>query len=794
MASPPHILELPSGTGVLYAVVCDDHKLACFQESANLVQQALQLHGEDANSAIGRQDGQLDEDAAWPADLINALRLVDKEAGALWRLFTVATVKLGSHSGLRAVGIGSNQNKLKRASNLALAFTVARTMPNTCAELQSLASAQADTTFNGSRTAALCVGKCPLGIPQWLQDVPSPQNSSVAEPLGDDRRIEAVARQCDGHLDVVLRRTPTGGVLRKIPNGTELVVLEMLDDSEHTRVQLVSEASISGWVKSTNLEFVDQGFGPSQAGAAKAKAATLGSFDKWLDDSPLDCAKQRLVDFRQRNPCLSPEMQGMLRELIKGHCSMASEWPDSNVAHVIEDLRTVLQTDSWKGDSWGRQWAVAWQKWGAEFTDPSYHFGRGDKAFQNYHWFFGCDPTTVKDLLPPSQNATTGYSASSGGVASPPPPRNSTQLAPPNSKHPPPSINKLASQNATSGYSAGSGGVAPPPPPPRKSTQLAPPSSSKSPPPGKSKPALPPPRAPPACAVPTSALLQGLAPKFAGSAPLAPSADSTSSTQSEQLCYATAQQSEHERDRLREGLNNNLECDGLTIATLTSADTIPLGTDLDPQNQYNNLWGANQTKNARGKLLVQYNLCCRVIDAENVGFSYAQDALGLKKGCNTFGAACVEGVKRAAEHFSKSGIEVIVVYRRKETEQLKLGDGVHLVHAERTDDVMVLRQAQTRNCPIVSRDGFAVWKADLRLSSHLRAWLSESQDIQVRFSWGAGGAFVPDFDLPRPVMRTRPGVMCRDCGQPQRDSVVGRWAHNQWYCDECWRKWMGQKR
>jgi hypothetical protein len=293
-------------------------------------------------------------------------------------------------------------------------------------------------------------------------------------------------------------------------------------------------------------------------------------------------------------------------------------------------------------------------------------------------------------------------------------------------------------------------------------------------------------------------LLQGLAPKFTGSALPTPSPESTNSTQSEELCYATPQQCEEDLSRLRERLNSKAECDALTIATLTSADTIPLGTDLDPQNQYNNLWGANQTKDPRGKLLVQYNLCCRVIDAENVGFSYAQNALGLEKGSSSFGAACVEGVRRAAEHFQNAGMKVIVVYRRKETEQLKFGDGVQLVFAERTDDVMVLKQGQLHNCPIVSRDGFAVWKADLRLSEELRAWLSESQHIQVRFSWGAGGSFVPDFDLPRPVMRTatqaRPGVVCSDCGQPQRDNVIGKWAHQQWYCDDCWRKWMSQQR
>ena len=58
----------------------------------------------------------------------------------------------------------------------------------------------------------------------------------------------------------------------------------------------------------------------------------------------------------------------------------------------------VLQCDSWKGDSWGKQWVLAWQKWGPEFTDPNYHFGKGSKADQNHHWYFGCDrdPSAIK--------------------------------------------------------------------------------------------------------------------------------------------------------------------------------------------------------------------------------------------------------------------------------------------------------------------------------------------------------------------------------------------------------------
>ena len=41
----------------------------------------------------------------------------------------------------------------------------------------------------------------------------------------------AVANQVEGHPDVVLRQTPAGEVLRLIPNGTELVVLDAPDES-----------------------------------------------------------------------------------------------------------------------------------------------------------------------------------------------------------------------------------------------------------------------------------------------------------------------------------------------------------------------------------------------------------------------------------------------------------------------------------------------------------------------------------------------------------------------------------
>ena len=60
--------------------------------------------------------------ACWPEDLIHDLRWIDAQASSPERLFTVATVKVGPHTGLRAVGIAANQKRLKSASNVTPTF------------------------------------------------------------------------------------------------------------------------------------------------------------------------------------------------------------------------------------------------------------------------------------------------------------------------------------------------------------------------------------------------------------------------------------------------------------------------------------------------------------------------------------------------------------------------------------------------------------------------------------------------------------------------------------------------
>lgn len=220
------------------------------------------------------------------------------------------------------------------------------------------------------------------------------------------------------------------------------------------------------------------------------------------------------------------------------------------------------------------------------------------------------------------------------------------------------------------------------------------------------------------------------------------------------------------------------------MCTLTSADTIPLGTDLDPAG-YCNLWAGSKVQDPNARRLVESNLGWRVIDAENVGYSHGKEVLRLDR---TYSG---EGVRLAVGYFRTRQCQVIVVTKREETRSLE-AEGVHIVMAERTDDVQVLKQAYNRNCPVVSRDGYADWKKDRRLDSRLREWLHESaQQLQVRFSWGAHGEFEPDFDLPTPVLQPRwdgsssvPCEWCKSSTASEWTSWKARWVRTCLACHE----------
>ena len=99
-----------------YAVVCDDPTLDVFQNSANFLQQVLGVESSDVDRAAGTP--------FWGSPVIGSAL---KDHGVLrQRIFTVATVSRGCFAGRRAVGVGTNQEKLRRAANLALVLSCAQ--------------------------------------------------------------------------------------------------------------------------------------------------------------------------------------------------------------------------------------------------------------------------------------------------------------------------------------------------------------------------------------------------------------------------------------------------------------------------------------------------------------------------------------------------------------------------------------------------------------------------------------------------------------------------------------------
>lgn len=200
---------------------------------------------------------------------------------------------------------------------------------------------------------------------------------------------------------------------------------------------------------------------------------------------------------------------------------------------------------------------------------------------------------------------------------------------------------------------------------------------------------------------------------------------------------------EPDREVLAAGLRKPRNDDNVTICTVASADSVPLNTDLDPQC-YRNLWGAKRVSDPVTRLLVQCNVGCRVIDAENVGFSYGKEVLGSSRWE-------IKGVCLAIEYFLRRQIRVRVVTPRLRCRGELEGPGAEVIIAENiggTDDVQVLKQARELNCPWVSRDRVRDWENDLRLEEGLRRWIQEFKALQVRWSWGSQGEFVTDFDLP----------------------------------------------
>mmetsp|Transcript_110408 Transcript_110408/g.285436 ORF Transcript_110408/g.285436 Transcript_110408/m.285436 type:complete len:685 (+) Transcript_110408:93-2147(+) len=449
---------------------------------------------------------------------------------------------------------------------------------------------------------------------------------------------------------------------------------------------------------------------------------------------PADEAKLRLVDFRRRAGPFSRAQEQFIKELLRAPSSGVLRDPSvcfgGQGAAFVADLCAVLEHDTWNGKPCGESWLHDYLHWRSPFcdleADVNFSFGKTEaKRRAHWRWYFGSAPFLA-------------------------------------------SLSSFAAAAVASGEAACAARAAPAD---AQGKALAVSARCQ-------------PRDP---ELPPSATLPGSSLKARSSAALW--LDGVPSLPENEPAPAVGMPLPlpEERDLVAERLRQSRSIDCLSIRTVGSADTIPLGTDLDPENGYCNLWAASKLADPNAKRLVQYDLGRRVIDAENVGYSYGREV----QGCKDYS---FEGVRRAILYFRNRGLAVVVVSKRDLEELRCLGEGVEVVAAERTDDVMVLKTARGLNCPFVSRDGYRNWMDDKRLSRELRTWLLDAAKIQVRFSWGPGGEFIPDFDLETPVLRPSASEggswTCKGCGE---NAAEGQWAWWRqewgWFCQGCWDKW-----
>jgi hypothetical protein len=233
------------------------------------------------------------------------------------------------------------------------------------------------------------------------------------------------------------------------------------------------------------------------------------------------------------------------------------------------------------------------------------------------------------------------------------------------------------------------------------------------------------------------------------------------------------------------------EFDSMTVASISSRDSIPIGTDTDPEI-YNNIWASNLVRDPRAKASVRANKLFRVLDAENIGYSYG-DFLNRK------GFFEVEGVCKAIRYFQARQLEVVVVTKRHDLKAYLEKLNVKVVIACKTDDVVLFREAQHRNCPIVSCDNFKDHAEDVRISSELREFLRFAFLVQVRFCWSHAGQFRADFDLEtttlRPGASVQSEVKCTWCQRvvSRKEGFAHEWDGEQCFsCQNCSDAWQNR--
>jgi hypothetical protein len=503
-------------------------------------------------------------------------------------------------------------------------------------------------------------------------------------------------------------------------------------------------------------------------------------------------AKRRLNEFRRSKPQLD-EWQEYVVKKLRSNPHMSTE---EECGLPLRDLLEVLYNDSWKkhAKNIGWQWISNWLAWGPEFSDPAYA-PRGkteEKRLTAWRWYRGDAPRpsiasasgsadsrpaslseeNLADLCWTSEQKIEKKEEDAGSCSSASEeihmgPRIQAEIALPFAEHTALPAASVASGAAASSLNVaclvGDGALV----------------------------ASPLPAAPCDAVIAVQVEDDSVADMFASSfgskedgvaqgSSFSSTAKSKSSSLADLVGFAPARlEGELSRPHMRD--------ETTTIASLTSADTIPLGTDLDPRNAYDNKWMATKAPDRATALLIRFNLSCRVIDGENVGFSYGKDFLKKDRFYSE------EGVYKAVEHFSRQAMDVILVTRRDKWSR-PFGENVHVVKAESTDDIMVLKQAWERNSPVVSRDSYATWLSDKRIDRDLRSWAADATDLQIRFSWGQRGDFIADFDLPRPVLKAGVAQLCQQCWNQSSDGMLFEYQGKQkWYCQVCCDKWKQRR-
>lgn len=357
-----HVLEvylLHDTRGMLYGVVCDDLHVQVFQDSANLMMQALSIQEDDVQV---EEQWTLDEFSRY-----HGLRpsLAKRITGnPMLCLLQVVTATQGPHRGLRAVGIGSSQQKMTRASSIGLTVTAVRSWSRRRVEtsppqLQMLAV---------TKTVSLDEQSLPLSVLNPPSETREGPIVDISFQTSAQAWLEEAAASHE--RDKISRTVPTSS------QDTEKAGSE--SDLYSPVVQPCAPPAATLPVPSLAVS--------QHASGAQAQKAVADN----TAEGDLNVAKQRLIAFRRSQRDLTDYQKKAVLQLVKPSTGDSGAYAQQHFtgsdAYVIRDLRTVLDRDDY-----GISWVKEWMRCEGPFTEANRSLGK--KRFDaNYRWYFGVAP------------------------------------------------------------------------------------------------------------------------------------------------------------------------------------------------------------------------------------------------------------------------------------------------------------------------------------------------------------------------------------------------------------------